>query len=127
VSTRPRRRRLQIRLSWLMLVALLFQQVAVAAHACDVLPAATGDYAALEPHPCEPAPQPADDALCAKHCSPDRAASAEPIPAKAPLWLAAAPTLSLVALQPLPACCAQATGLADAGPPPTLRYTRLLI
>lgn len=110
-----------------MLLALLFQQVAVAAHACDLAAAQPGESAELDPHRCDPAPPSADDALCAQHCSPDRAASAEPAPTTLPLWLPAAPTLSLVALQPTPARFMGADGSADAGPPPTLRYSRLLI
>jgi hypothetical protein len=129
------RRRHRVRLTWLMLFALLFQQLALAAHACEPGTAdlaygiAAADVATTSPDDCDHAPgTPDHDAgmLCVKHCAPDQATAhdltASRVPALPPvefgvarLSRAAGGTLDLG----IPAA------LAD--PPPLRRFCSLLI
>ena len=115
---------------WIVLVGLLcllFQQVAVAAYRCqiDLAPVAASSVMA-GCHDMAPAPADAS-ALCAKHCHPDQARTADPgqlsIPALAlpPLrpWLVA-----WHASTPAPPT---AVRIARSDPPPRLRYCSLLI
>lgn len=120
-------RRRRVRLVWLTLAVLLLQQLALAAHACVLMLAtAVVTTSQADPHPCEPDPLPGD-ALCAEHCSPVRAAAAEPAPVTLPLWLPAPPSAPLVALRPPPTAFPHAPGQATAGPPPIPSGIRLLI
>ncbi len=79
---RPRTRR---RLSWLVALLLLWQQVAMAAYACGAVPAAVGAAAAAAHTSamarmgdgCEGMAAPAADPLCRPHCQPDHATQAD--------------------------------------------------
>lgn len=84
----PGRRHRRIRLIWLTLFALLFQQFALAVHACEqaepMSPAASeasGHAEHCESIPLEPA---ASDPVCAKHCLPDQATATDQAIAKLP-------------------------------------------
>ncbi len=129
------RHRRRVRLAWLTLFALLLQQFALAAHACErgFEPPAAADSAAdggSHREHCRSAPTPSDaDAglLCDRHCSPDEliAASDGAGPAVAPALL---PPCSM---PPASDQCPQAIvpGAPDAAvdPPPMLRFCTLLI
>src|SRR3546814_14015969 len=72
------RRRHRLRIALTVILCLLFQQIAVAAYACtipDMPPdavAMTGDCSSMDMEVVQEAP-----ALCAKHCSPDHAVTAD--------------------------------------------------
>lgn len=125
----PFRRRHRLRIALLVILCLLFQQIAVAAYACTLpdMPsdpvAMSGDCDSMDMDAVQDAP-----ALCAKHCSPDLAVTAD----------TAAPHVPPLALPPLlfePVLASPHAGIAFAahgpvdhcGPPPRLRYCSLLI
>lgn len=118
-------RRRRAHLALLAILALLFQQVAVAALACprDVAPQMSAHCAAMMAGHELPAPAP----LCEKHCAPDQTvpsdASATQVPALAlpPLLFA---TLATPASPGAPGT--QATRPPSTAPP-RLRFCRLLI
>lgn len=124
-----RRTRHRIRLGLLVVGCLLFQQIAVAAYACELAatppapPATTGHCAEMGMAPAAPA----TPALCEKHCVPDLTllsdASIQGVPA-----LALAPAFALVldapALQDGPH---DDVRISRSDPPPRLRYCSLLI
>jgi hypothetical protein len=130
----PRRRR--VRLVWLMLAALLLQQVAFAAHACDMRfgavqdPIATGVASGGECEHRSDAVADDDahpvDALCLKHCAPDRAAQADAAIAKLPLLLPPV-ALPVAAMRAPPARMHAQPTLPGESPPPSLRFCSLLI
>lgn len=124
-----RRARHRIRLGLLVVGCLLFQQIAVAAYACELAtmppapPATTGHCAEMGMAPSAPALP----ALCEKHCAPDLTlltdATSPGVPA-----LALAPAFELVldgpALQVGPH---EDVRISRSDPPPRLRYCSLLI
>ncbi len=100
------------RFAWLVALMLLWQQVAVAAYACDTAPASSGAVVALAHSSsmammgddCAEMPAAPVDPLCHQHCQPDHATQVDartaPVPFNA---LAALPsTLSFVAVAALP-------------------------
>lgn len=127
-----RTRRTRIRLTWLALVVLLFQQIALAAYACPITATASAtmasapamadcdDMAALDPE----AP-----ALCLQHCQRDNVASPDAkVPQIPPLalpplqfaWIAAAlPPPADQFYEDVPAC--------RSDPPPARRFCSLQI
>jgi hypothetical protein len=133
MSHLPRRRR--VRLVWLTLIALLLQQVALAAHACDMRVALPQEAVATS-HLCDrdaaavtalaAAEEHAIDALCLKHCSPDRAAQADQAGAKLAMLLPPV-ALPVVAMRQPPATMHPQPTLPGDTPPPTLRFCTLLI
>jgi len=123
------RRRHRLRIALTVILCLLFQQIAVAAYACtipDMPPdavAMTGDCSSMDMEVVQEAP-----ALCAKHCSPDHAVTADlAAPHVPPLALPSlffAPVLA----SPRAQIAVAAHGPIDHfGPPPRLRYCSLLI
>ena len=119
----------RLRIALAVVLCLLFQQIAVAAYACTIpnMPpdpvAMTEDCSSMEMEVVQEAP-----ALCAKHCSPDHAVTAD----------LAAPHVPPLALPPLlfePVLASPRAQIAFAahgpidhsGPPPRLRYCSLLI
>jgi hypothetical protein len=122
------RRRPRARLVWLTLFVLLFQQLALAAHGCDDAAHAAGATVELAEQHCgvKPGPAAEPDALCAKHCAPDRATAHELAAGKLP----ALPPPAMVRLDRLPAPPNRLdlgipAALAD--PPPLRRFCSLLI
>ncbi|HUR39764.1 MAG TPA: hypothetical protein VM240_01200 [Verrucomicrobiae bacterium] len=123
-------RRAHIRLSLLVLASLLFQQVAMAAYACELVEAAPPPMPAGMEHcaQMDMAPVQAESLmLCEKHCVPDLTlltdASAPSVP-----MLALPPAFSLV-LTPPASHVTQQVGvpIVRSDPPPRLRYCSLLI
>lgn len=133
---RCRQRRTATRFVLAALLALLFQNVALAAYVCPV-PVAPGHAAHSQAHAVEPtAPMPdcgmampEKPTLCEKHCDPDEGAAAEvrvgtvPAPVLAPLRFELASWR-----QPPPAASGYHNVAASrADPPPMLRFCSLLI
>lgn len=68
-----RKRRLRFRFAWLALVTLLFQQVALAAYACQLneIPDSSQQHVVMTDCESMAKPDPQAPALCEKHCHPD--------------------------------------------------------
>jgi hypothetical protein len=132
---RPRTRR---RLAWLVALLLLWQQVAVAAYACAIVPAspaavvaqaeassmtAMGDGCAEMPAPVAP--------ICQQHCQPDHATQVDVRTASVPFnaLTALPPMLLSVAAVTLPSGRTLTRRDRLRAPPPTPRllYCALLI
>ena len=122
------RNRRRLRITFAVILCLLFQQVAMAAYACT-MPSMPSEPVAMA----EGCSQAAQDiareapALCAEHCSPDRVIAPEP-PA-AHVAAALPPVRFAPALAPPAASrgLVVAVPLARSDPPPRLRYCSLLI
>lgn len=135
---RPLTRR---RLAWLVVLLLLWQQVAVAAYACATAPASTGAAVAAVAvhsssmaamgHGCAEMPAAPVDPLCRQHCQPDHATQVDVRTASVPFnALAALPPESLsVAAVALPSERALARRDRSRAPPPIPRllFCSLLI
>jgi len=120
-------RRRRIRIALLTIFCLLFQQMAVAAYVCTL---EAGPGSAVRVADChQPVPERTElpDPVCAKHCAPDTATSAEARVLSVP----AAVLPPLLHLPVLVGPGGDEVRLADASPapdpPPRLRYARLLI
>lgn len=135
---RPRTRR---RLSWLVAVMLLWQQVAVAAYACVTVPASVGAAAmAVAVHAtsmaamgdgCAEMPAPPVDPLCRQHCQPDQVTQVDARTASVPASMLAAlpPELPSVAAVTLPShrALVRRDQLQAPPPIPRLLFCSLLI
>lgn len=111
----------------MVLLSLLYQQAALAAYACsmDRAPAA-GAAMAAHCAGMQPPPGPDNQALCEKHCSPDRSTLAEHLVLSVPA-LTVAP-IRFPAASPAPASApGDEIAFARSDPPPRLRYCSLLI
>jgi hypothetical protein len=121
-----RRARHRLHVGLVLIACLLFQQVAVAAYACDFAPAkapAPSGHCAdsiAAPAPAKVSP------LCEKHCTPDVSvlsdAATPAVPALSP-----PPAFSLVLGEPLAQLHEASTPITQSDPPPRLRYCSLLI
>jgi hypothetical protein len=121
----------RIRLAFVAIVCLLFQQVAVAAYACPLplapapveTPAMAGDCAGMSmPPAATPSP------LCAKHCSPDVPAPADHAALSVPALALPAQSFEIVlATHSARVVPLDETGFARSDPPPRLRFCSLLI
>jgi hypothetical protein len=129
-------RRHRVRLIWLSLAALLLQQVALAAHACDLgfaLSEASSPASSLCEHRDDAVTADVDsvdahavDVLCLKHCAPDRAAQADQVSAKLALLLPPV-ALPVMAMRQPPAMMRLQPTLPGGTPPLTLQFCTLLI
>jgi hypothetical protein len=127
----PARRRFRVAI--VLVASLLFQQVAVAAHACDrefappVMPPGMEHCAGMAMAPAiAPAASPSLQ-LCEKHCVPDLSVTSDASALAVPV-MALPPAFFPVLAQP----ASQATlrlqvPIARSDPPPRLRYCSLLI
>jgi len=120
------RARHRMLLGLIVMTCLLFQQVAVAAYACQRPPAtkpAHSSHCSEAAGTSRPAPM---SALCEKHCAPDASvltdASALGVPA-----LALPPAFTLVLHEPSAQVHFEAVPIIRSDPPPRLRYCSLLI
>lgn len=122
-----RRRSRVVRFALVVLLSLLFQQVAIASYACpiDQMPAQVG--AVMDD--CQGMDSPDPQALCEKHCNPDdsttpdvRAAQVPPV-LLPPIRFDFASTL----LASTPSQHYENVPLLQADPPPMLRFCSLLI
>ena len=114
----------------MVILTLLFQQVAVAAYACASanVPSAPSAMPGCAEMDMAPAKTPPPSALCQKHCAPDRSIASDH----------ASPTVPSLALPPLHFApvldqsisrlvVAAEVSIRPTGPPPRLRYCSLLI
>jgi hypothetical protein len=123
-----RRSRCRFRIAVVVILTLLFQQVALAAYACTLTQAPAAPTAmpgCAEMSTPAKAPPPG---LCQKHCAPDRSIAADHEP----------PTVPALALPPLHfspslgqpishVSLVAAVPIARSDPPPRLQYCSLLI
>lgn len=132
---RPRTRR---RLAWLVALVLLWQQVAVAAYACSVVPDMNAPVAAVTSSPamaamgdCADMRQVPLDPLCRQHCQPDQVTQVNVHTASVPFNALAAlpPMLLSVAAVALPSerAFAWLDHRRPRPPIPRLLYCSLLI
>jgi hypothetical protein len=133
---RPRTRR---RLAWLVALLLLWQQVAVAAYACTVVPDMSDPVAAVTSLPvmaamgddCADMRQVPVDPLCQQHCQPDQVTQVDVHTASVPFNTLAAvpPALLSVAAVALPSerAFAQLDHRRTRPPIPRLLFCSLLI
>ena len=135
IHIRPRTRR---RLAWLVALLLLWQQVAVAAYACTVVPSMGDPVAAVTSSPamaamgdCADMRQVPLDPLCQQHCQPNQVTQVDVHTASVPFNALAAlpPMLLSVAAVTLPSDRVLARRDRLRAPPPTPRllFCSLLI
>lgn len=122
------RARHRIRLALVVIVCLLFQQLALAAYACPIeqMPP---QIAAMAERCAGMGMQQAQDnpALCAKHCAPDLATAADHVQLSVPA-LMPPPGFAPVLATPVTHVAVQVEiPIARSDPPPRLRYCSLLI
>ncbi|MEO7050261.1 MAG: hypothetical protein ABI128_01220 [Rhodanobacter sp.] len=127
------------RLAWLVVVMLLWQQVAVAAYACGSAPMSSGTTMAqmhssslpVMSDDCGDVPDASASPTCHQHCQPERAAKvAVPTSSVPPNTLVALPPMLLstaITIAPSNHAMAQSGHLYPWSPPPTLLFCSLLI
>ena len=122
-----RRARQRIVVSLLVIGSLLFQQVAVAAYACDPAPHHPSPAPVSHCEQAHSASAPAKTPLCEKHCAPDSTVLTDT--AMGVPTLALPPVLfTLVVHEPsAPLAQSEAVALIRSDPPPRLRFCSLLI
>ena len=124
-----RRTRHRLRIAFLAIVCLLFQQAALAAYLCptEQMPA---QVMAMTENCAEMgmAQQQDNLALCQKHCSPDHSVAADAVKLTVPPLALPPPLLALVEVQPVVHGAIQTdVPVARSDPPPRLRFCSLLI
>ena len=120
------RARHRLHVALVVVACLLFQQVAVAAYACERAPAPLPTQAMrCAEMNMAPAAAPAS-ALCEKHCAPDLSVPTDLAALDVPA-LALPPAFSLVLHAPSAQVHRAAVPVARSDPPPRLRYCSLLI
>jgi hypothetical protein len=118
----------RVRLALVVILCLLFQQMALAAYACPIEQMAP-DMAVTPNHCAGMGMQQAQDnpALCAKHCAPDVTTVADHVQLSVPA-LMLPPGFAPVLVTPVTHVAVQAeVPIARSDPPPRLRYCSLLI
>ncbi|QNP40764.1 hypothetical protein [Lysobacter solisilvae (ex Woo and Kim 2020)] len=124
-----RRARHRLRIAFLVIACLLFQQTALAAYLCPMeqMPAETK---AMTGHCAEMGMAQTQDnpALCEKHCSPDHSVAADAVKLTVPPLALPPPMLALIEVQPSWQGAIQSdVPVARSDPPPRLRFCSLLI
>ena len=123
------RARQRLKITVLVLLSLLFQQVALAAYACP-LTRMPPETATMAEHCAQMGMQQAQDnpALCAKHCAPDLATAADHAQLAVPALALPPPVFVPMVLGPTGSIVVQGEiPIARSDPPPRLRYCSLLI
>lgn len=125
-----RRTRRRFRVALVVILALLFQQVAVAAYACTLIqaPAAPSAMPGCAEMGLPSAQVPPPSALCQKHCAPDHSIGIDHATLTVPAL--ALPPLHFVSVLDLSGshrAVTVAVPIARSDPPPRLRYCSLLI
>ncbi len=125
----PRRVRQRLRIAFVAVFCLLFQQVALASYLCPVeqMPA---EMATMAEHCAEMGMSQKQDnpILCAKHCNPDHSVAADSAKLSVPPLAIPSLAHTLVLVEPVSHVTVQSEILvADADPPPRLRFCSLLI
>ena len=123
------RARHRCRIILLLVLSLLFQQVAMAAYACP-LEQRPQRMEAMHEHCAGMGMQQARDnpALCAKHCAPDLSTAADHVPLTVPASLLPPTGLPpVLQAQVQHGVARAAVPIAQSDPPPRLRFCSLLI
>jgi len=115
--------------SLIVIGSLLFQQVAIAAYACDPVARAASttlashcDHSQKSPGPAKASP------LCEKHCAPDLTVLTDTAALGVPAMAMPPVLFSLVVHEPVASRThGDAVRLTQSDPPPRLRYCSLLI
>lgn len=124
-----RRGRHRLRIALVVILTLLFQQVALAAYQCP-LEQEPATSSGLAGHCAEMGVKQAQDnpALCQKHCAPDISVAADHAPPTVPALALAPPLHALVLAPPVSHVTLQSeVPFAPPHPPPRLRFCSLLI
>lgn len=124
-----RRTRHRLRIAFLVIVCLLFQQAALAAYLCPIeqMPA---EVSAMSEHCAEMGMAQKQDnpALCEKHCNPDHSVAADAVKLSVPPLALPTQLFTPVFVQPVSHVTVQAdVPIARSDPPPRLRFCSLLI
>ena len=123
------RDRHRLRIALVVVLCLLFQQVALAAYICP-LEQMPPEKAAMVEHCAEMGMPKAQDnpSLCAKHCNPDQGVAADSAKLSVPALAIAPLAYPLVLAEPVSHVAVQSeVFVAGADPPPRLRFCSLLI
>lgn len=123
------RARHRLRIALVVILCLLFQQVALAAYACPVeqMPP---EMTAMAEHCAEMGMQPDQDnpTLCAQHCSPDLSTLTDHAKVSVPALMLPPVAFAPVLATPVTHVAVQAEiPIARSDPPPRLRFCSLLI
>lgn len=112
----------------LVILCLLFQQVALAAYACP-LEQMPSETAAMAERCAEMSMGAAQDnpALCAKHCAPDPSTAADQAKLSVPALALPPPEFAPVLIAATQATVQADTPIRRSDPPPRLRFCSLLI
>ena len=123
------RARHRLRIALVVILCLLFQQLALAAYACP-MEQMPPQMEAMAEHCAEMGMQQAQDnpALCAKHCSPDFSTPADHAKLSVPALMLPPVAFAPVLATPVTHVAVQAEiPIARSDPPPRLRFCSLLI
>lgn len=119
----------RFRIALVVILCLLFQQLALAAYACP-MEQMPPEMTAMAEHCAEMGMPPAKDnpALCAKHCAPDMTTAADHAKLSVPALMLAPLAFAPVLATPATHVAVQAdTPITRSDPPPRLRFCSLLI
>lgn len=124
-----RRARHRLRIAFIAIVCLLFQQAALAGYLCPMeqMPA---EVTAMAEHCAEMGMEQVRDnpGLCEKHCNPDHSVAPDAVKLSVPPLALPAMTMVPVFVQPVSHTALQAdVPIARSDPPPRLRFCSLLI
>ena len=125
----PLRVRHRLRIALVVILCLLYQQLALAAYVCP-MEQMPPQMEAMAEHCAEMGMQQAQDnpALCAKHCSPDFSTPADHAKVSVPALMLPPVTYAPVLATPVTHVAVQAEiPIARSDPPPRLRFCSLLI
>jgi len=124
-SSRQRRRS---RISWLVLFALLFQQLALSAYACTLTTTPSAPVVAMANCTGMPMKAPPASSLCDKHCHPDNATVSPLLSVTVPPLGLPPPVFDLVS-HPLSVADQRYVDvpISRSDPPPLLRFCSLQI
>lgn len=128
IAAMTRRTRHRLRIAFLAIVCLLFQQTALAAYLCPMeqMPAETSAMSNCAGM--DMGQQQDNPALCEKHCSPDHSVAADAVKLTVPPLTLPPLLLAAMDVQPVVPVADHADGLlARSDPPPRLRFCSLLI
>ena len=119
----------RLRIALVVILCLLFQQVALAAYACP-MEQMPPEMTAMAEHCAEMGMQPDQDnpTLCSKHCSPDFSTLTDHVKVSVPALMLPPVAFAPVLVTPVTHVAVQAEiPIARSDPPPRLRFCSLLI
>lgn len=123
------RQRRRTRVSWLVVFALLFQQLTLSAYACTLT--TPPPEAVATSNVCSGMAMPAtavqSSPLCAKHCAPERATTSPPLSVTVPPLALPPPSFDLLSNPPTIIDRRYDVSICRSDPPPLLRFCSLQI